>query len=134
LQSGPPGTPPTYVAFPLDSGTYTPVLLNLTNVTSSSASRCQWLRVGNVVHVSGRVTVDPATGSNLVQLGISIPIASVFASQGDLAGTAVCSDVQGLCGNIIGNNISGRAELNYFHTDALNRIFWFTFTYLLTPP
>jgi hypothetical protein len=137
LQAGPLGSQPSWVALELDSGTYTPTLYNTANVSSSQALRCQWLRVGDVVHVSGKVFIDPAFANSPVQLGISLPIASTFTSDGDLAGTAVFYDpesfILGLCGNIIANYPTGRANLNYFDPSSYGKDFWFTFTYYLTP-
>jgi hypothetical protein len=78
------------------SGTYTPTLTNSTNISSSTAEVCQYMRVGNVVTVSIRVTIQPtATGG--ITLRISLPVASTFSSFGNAAGT--CSSTT--------NNISG---------------------------
>lgn len=76
------GTSTQYIA----SGTYTPTLTSVTNVTSSSASECQWMRVGNVVTVSGIVQCTPTAAGN-TNLGVSLPIASNFASASDCAGS-----------------------------------------------
>jgi len=69
------------------SGTYTPTLTNTTNVSSSTASACQYMRVGNTVTVSGQVAITPTAAANTV-LGITLPIASTFAATNNLGGTA----------------------------------------------
>jgi hypothetical protein len=61
------------------SGTYTPTLTNTTNVAASTAFTCQYMRVGNVVTVSGRVSIDPTSTGN-TKLEMSLPIASNFAA------------------------------------------------------
>lgn len=80
------GTTNQYVA----SGTYTPTLTNTTNIDASTAYTCQWIRVGNVVMVSGRVDIDP-TAASAIEMGMSLPIASDLANIYELAGTG-CSD------------------------------------------
>src|SRR5438552_1367658 len=37
------------------SGSYTPRLTNVANLSASTAYTCQWMRVGNTVTVSGKV-------------------------------------------------------------------------------
>jgi hypothetical protein len=73
------------------SGTYTPTpdIANSTNVDSSGTviSECQWIRVGNVVTVSGYGTINP-TANAQTNLLIPLPIASNFTDASDAAGTA----------------------------------------------
>ena len=71
----------------LDAGTYTPTLTNVTNVDASTAYTCQYMRVGSTVTVSGKVTIDP-TATSATELGMSLPIASNFANEEELAGNA----------------------------------------------
>ena len=61
------------------SGTYTPTLTNVTNISASDAFVCQWLRVGNIVTVSGKVNIDQTTPGQ-IELGISLPVASDFVA------------------------------------------------------
>jgi hypothetical protein len=75
------GTANQYVA----SGTYTPTITNTTNIDASTARACQWLRVGNVVSVSGSVSIDPTAASNTV-FQISLPIASNLAQAWNAGG------------------------------------------------
>lgn len=125
---------PTWSTPAYSSGQYTPTLTNLTNVAASTAFQCQWTRIGNVVHVSGKVSIDPTSGSSTVQLGMSLPVASGFGGTGELAGTAAVPNIQGLSAAILADNVNGRAEFQFIHTDTGNNTFWFTFTYYVTPP
>lgn len=64
---------------------YTPTLTNTTNITSSTARPCQYVRVGRMVIVSGSVSITPtATGATLLLM--SLPIASNFANNYELGG------------------------------------------------
>jgi hypothetical protein len=77
------GTTNQYVG----SGTYTPTYTNVANVSATTASTAQWLRVGNVVTVSGRLNVaTTAAAPTVTQLRMSLPIASAFAGVHQCAG------------------------------------------------
>lgn len=119
------------------SGTYTPTLTNTTNVASSSFTNsppAKWTRVGNVVTVSGHVSVQATSGAAaLTALGISVPIASNFAIFEDLSGTA--SDGNQSAGTA--NSSAGlqadvandRATLYYRANNTNTSIFAFIFSY-----
>ena len=61
------------------SGTWTPTLTNVTNVSSSTASVGQYLRIGNVVTCSVYFDADPVT-TGTTQVDLTLPIASNFSS------------------------------------------------------
>lgn len=113
------------------SGTYTPTLTNTANVASSTAFECQYLRVGNVVTVSGQITITPTSASVATSLGISLPIASDIVGGRNLGGTACCGAAAGLVGQIAGDPTNDRALLTAVpSTNAANN--WsFSFTYLV---
>lgn len=77
------GTTNQYIA----SGTYTPTITGVANVDSSTAAVCQWLRVGNVVTVSGTLAFDATAANTATRIGVSLPIASGFTNVRDCAGT-----------------------------------------------
>jgi hypothetical protein len=56
------------------SGTYTPTVANQSNITSVSVEVAQYLRVGNVVTVSGQCTITPASAASAT-FSLSLPIA-----------------------------------------------------------
>lgn len=122
------GTTTQYVA----SGTYTPTLFNTTNLDASTAYVCQWIRVGNVVTVSGRVDIDPTVIASTL-LGISLPIASNLASANgvDCAGTACASGSLSESGAITGDSTNDRASLSLVSVTTGNHSVFFTFTYLI---
>lgn len=116
----------------LASGTYTPTLTNSLNVAGSTASVCQYLRVGSVVTVSGAVTIDPTAAATATVLDMSLPIASSFSSVENCGGTACCDDFAGLVASIFGNPAGNTARLQFIGihaTDHGNRVWHFSFTY-----
>jgi hypothetical protein len=110
------------------SGTYTPTLANTTNITSSTPFTSQYMRVGNVVTVSGRVTIDPtAVGS--ITMGLSLPIASTIVSQQQCCGTS--SNQQGDSVAVVGDATNLRASFIGVVADAASRTYTYNFTYLV---
>ena len=113
------------------SGTYTPTLTNQTNISSSTAGVCQYMRVGNVVTVSGQVSIT-ATASGDVVMRVSLPVASNFAGTSQLAGMFTQNagnstvSIVGGCAADATNDVA-RFRFNAPNTDAA--IFNFHFTY-----
>ena len=70
------------------SGTYTPTLTNIANLDASTAYVCQWIRVGNVVTVSGRVSLDQTITATQTQIRVSLPIASAISAAEQAGGNA----------------------------------------------
>lgn len=117
---------PTY-----DEGVYTPTLFNVANISASSASTFNYIRVGDRVHVFGEVDIDPTTTLTLTQLGISLPpISSAVNNTFDIAGTS--ADDLGTSARITGDVPNGRAELRMTPTDVTNRTFSVHFSFLFT--
>ncbi len=123
------GTTNQYIA----SGTYTPTLTNTTNIAASTARQCQWIRVGNVVTVSGAVDIDPTTANIATTLGMSLPIASTTGAISNLGGVATGNNATPISlFGIYADTVNNRAK---FETsvigDVANRTYEFTFTYLV---
>lgn len=112
--------------FNFSYGTYTPTLFNVTNVAASTAYECQFMRIGNIVTVSGKVDIDP-TLALTTELGISLPISSNLATQEQCAGSASYSG--GENAPIIGDPTANRASLFYVAIATTNNSWYFTFTY-----
>lgn len=116
----------------VSSGQYTPTLTHVTNVDASTAFQCHWMRIGNVVHVSGKVSIDPTSATTLTQLGFTLPFASGFSTDGEAGGTFATA--AGDVGIILGDGANTRVEFQVTPAGAGNVTYWFTFTYFLTPP
>jgi hypothetical protein len=113
------------------SGTYTPTLTNVTNVAASTAVICQYMRVGNVVTVSGTVNIDPTAASTLTVVRISLPIASAMTATTQLAGTCHGNWVVGVAGAgaMIADTTNDEALLRTIPPNDANAGYAFTFTY-----
>lgn len=124
-------TTPVFSGVPtgtLTSGTYTPTLSNIANVSASTANLCQYLRVGNVVTVSGSCAVDAVTTLTTTQIRISLPIASVFTNTVQ-AGGVLASQINGAAGSIQSENTSGTVQCQWQPVSTSNDTYGFTFTY-----
>ncbi len=110
------------------SGNYTPLLSNVLNLSASQAFECQYLRVGNVVTVSGRVSIDP-TAAGPTQLSISLPISSNFQKLEQCAGAAAAPSVAGQSASIQASTGSNNALLQWVAVDTSSQNMFFTFTY-----
>lgn len=117
----------------LRAGTYTPTLTNVANCASLGAFTIRYIRVGNVVHVSGQVTVDPTSASTLTRFRMTLPIASDLASGDQLSGTAVDGDTTNNTSSvysILGDATNNAAEFRCESITQTNaRVCRFNFTY-----
>lgn len=77
------------------SGTYTPTLMNSTNVSSSVVGNCQYVRVGDVVTVSGRLIITATATAAYTTLFISLPVPSNFTSEDHAGGTGARTNSTG---------------------------------------
>jgi hypothetical protein len=112
------------------SGTYTPTLTNVANTSSLTAFSCQYLRVGSVVTVSGKLTLDPVAGATLTQIGISLPIASDFATNEQCGGVG-SSGLVTAAGAIYADTANNRAEFIHNSVGTAAYDVYFSFTYLI---
>ena len=76
------------VADNVKSGTYTPTGSNAGNVGSITMYQHSYIRVGNVVTVSGVVEFTPTAGNSLCTLEITLPVASTFTTSFQANGAA----------------------------------------------
>lgn len=114
----------------ISSGTYTPTLTNTTNVSSSTAYQCQYLRVGSVVTVSGMVGITATAGAGtFTVLRMSLPISSNVSAIENLGGTHNQSTGSENQGVVYAATAAHLAEFAYaaVSTSALNRLFIFQY-------
>jgi hypothetical protein len=119
----------------ITSGTYTPTLTNVANASTLTAAACQWIRVGNVVSVSGNAAIGTtAAAPTLTQFGISLPIASNFAnaSLSECAGSGAryTSGTREPCG-IVADTTNDRAELSLMSLGTATVTTTFHFSYVI---
>ena len=114
------------------SGTYTPSLTAVTNIAGTPvAYTSTYMRVGNVVTVSGRVDIQVTTINTNSLLGMSLPVASDFSSSVQCGGMAfVGTTTYGDYGaTILADTTNNRAEFRLSPPVATSEGYWFTFTY-----
>jgi hypothetical protein len=115
------------------SGTYTPNLTNITNVAASSTGTCQYMRVGNVVTVSGQIAIDPTTASANTVVRMTLPIASDFSGSSRYCGGTAASVSSGTYGQSLAifahESATGQAEFVGDPTVATSQSYAFSFTY-----
>jgi len=104
-------------------------LYNTTNIDASTAYDAQYMRVGSVVTVSGRVAVDP-TALAATLLGISLPIASNFTLTGQLGGVAFDPDIVSLGAALLGDTTNDRASMSWVTSDTGNRFYYYIYQYV----
>lgn len=124
-----PGNPDPDLA--LDSGTYTPTLTNVTNVSSSSAQVARWIRVGDQVTVYGRISIDPITTATSTQVRVSLPVASNIGSNNDLAGVCVGDLSDESAGHIVGNAANDEALIEAFPVSTAQHTYAYTYSYTI---
>jgi len=117
----------------LTSGTYTPTASAATNLDSTpTMTQAQYMRVGNVVTVSGSFTADPTTTTLATAFEISLPVASDIRDPFEVAGTAVCGNIVSMCGDISGRPTPNTARVVWKATDVTSQTWSYQFTYLVT--
>lgn len=117
---------PTTGAVVTASGTYTPTLFNTTGIASSTAYLCQYLRVGSVVTVSGKVDVN--TNSVSTVLGMSLPIATNFGNDFELGGTMSSIAFTEVAG-CLADATNDRASFQWVTVHNGGQTYSFIFTY-----
>ncbi len=114
----------------VSSGTYAPSLTNVTNLDGSAASDFHYMRVGSVVTVAGRLTIDPTTTATSTELGITLPIASNFggAASEDCGGVAAANGFLEVF-PVLADNTNDRARLLGICQTNTSHALFLTFTY-----
>ena len=111
-------------------GTYTPTLYNTTNVAASTAYACQYYRFGNNVTVSGVVAIDPTASGAATLLGMTIPVASNFASGVGMGGACNSPSFTETIG-ILPDATNDRASFSFLSATDVNHALYFIFSYLV---
>jgi hypothetical protein len=114
------------------SGTYTPTLTNSAGVAASTATACQYMRVGNVVTVSGQISSIETTGTGTQTIGITLPVASSFAATRNCSGTGefITIAFNNTSAGIFGDTTNNRATLRFVSpsgTTGQTVVFHFTY-------
>lgn len=114
------------------SGTYTPTLTKVANLTGTpNAYTCQWSRINNVVTVSGKFGAEPTAANAYTQLGLSLPVASSISAAEQIGGTAtgIRSTPNTEVGSIEGDATNDRALISWESQATSDHDFFFIFQY-----
>ena len=111
------------------SGTYTPTRSAESNIDGTvTPSQAQYMRVGNVVTVSGRFTADP-TAAGATSFELTLPVASNIGAVEDLSGVAFCGAIAGQGAAILGSVANNTAVVQWVAVDVTSQAWSYTFTY-----
>lgn len=117
----------------LRSGEYTPAVVSVGNAVVGLIYPFNYLRVGNVVHVSGYFSID-AADPGPTQVSVSLPIASDLQNFHDLVGVGAITstDVNSLasdCAAVEALAGSDLALVKYYDTTGLSKFVHVVFQY-----
>jgi len=115
-----------------DSNIYAPTVVLTTNLASASVGFAIWLRIGNHVMVTGRLTAD-ATATGACECQIPLPVASNFTSALHVLGLFATDNVAHDVGRIEGDTVTKRARFLFTVTQANQVNYGFHFSYLIVP-
>ena len=110
------------------SGSYTPVLTNVINLDATTAYPAQWQRAGNVVTVSGIISVDP-TSAAATEVGLSLPIFSNLTANYQCCGISACPAIAGQSAAIVGDTANDRSSMQWIAVDVTNKLMGYEYTY-----
>lgn len=118
------------------SGTYTPTITNGTNVSSSTAQKAQWIRVGNNVTIFGKISITTGAGTT-TNFKISLPsgLSSNFTNSNQSNGFGTTSwlaldNSLKIENYYVSADITGDIiEFSGISIDSRSRTIWYSLTY-----
>ena len=113
------------------SGTYTPTLTGVYNVASSTAYELQYMRVGNVVTVSGYIQASATASNTWTRISITLPISSTFDYSYRAGGGGGASATNNVCAIQAGAFGTSVVYLDSYPNTTSNLGYTFSFTYLI---
>jgi len=111
----------------LTSGIYLPVAANVSNTSAITVDTAQFMRVGNVVTVSGRIAFTNTLNSPS-QISITLPVATVVSRVRNVAGTAN-ENIAEKIGIIRGRTGTNDALLEVDGLNSSTYTIYYTYTY-----
>jgi hypothetical protein len=112
------------------SGRYTPMATGILNVTSTSPNGTfMYIRVDNIVHVAGTLSIDPVSALSNTWVYLSLPIDSNIGQTYDVIGIAAYSEATQAPGQITGLITENMALIQCYPVNTANRVWSVNFTY-----
>lgn len=131
---------PNYSSTVSSSGTFTPNVTNNTNCTIGTIYKAQYLKIGDVVTVSGCLYVTGTSSTNTYSFEIDIPVNNSGISNNTWA-SGVCitqtggttSNTNNTAGDISGVSSANRILISMAKTNNLSTslVHWYHYTYRL---
>jgi len=116
----------------IGSGTYTPVVTPVANIDTAVPTVCQWMRVGNVVTVSGRIDIDATLAANTVTtIRVALPLASNLTANGQACGSGMGTVAPGEAIAIAPDTVNDAVNMTWYSLSTATHAMVFTFTYLV---
>ena len=117
----------------VDSGSYMPAYVGVANVESITPFEARWVRIGDVVTVSGRMQVDPVANTTATSVRIPLPVASDVLTVAFLGGSAISMNVADHVAFIEGDTANDAAIMS-FTSRISTPVSWnFSFSYRFRP-
>lgn len=122
----------TYTDEQAASGVYSPGFSGVINLDSGTTpSDSQYIRVGNVVTASGKISVDPTLGATLTSFRLTLPSASNFATEQQAGGTGAFPDtVEPVA---IKARVGGDVIFEWMSVGTSAHVMYYSFTYQIVP-
>lgn len=116
----------------VESGYYDPTFSDSTNMAAEplNADSLNYLKIGNVVHVSGNITIDATADSTATVLEIDLPFEIEDTGESLISGVA--SFVSGtvyMTGTITSNTAGDEALIRFYPTNQSANAWNISFTY-----
>lgn len=93
------------------TGTYTPTCTGVLNVSSATGNLTNYMRQGSYVSISGKIAAIPTAGATVTAVDISLPIATVFATNNDASGGCTVNRSTNYITGAFVNSIAGTSTL-----------------------
>lgn len=119
--------------FPTVTGAYTPTVSPQVNVSAVTSAQATWTRIGDIVAVTGTLTIDPITAGTGTRVSISLPIASNFTAPTNLNGVGACRTVPGQAAALFADVTGDQAFLDYVPPANTNEPMAYNFSYVVLP-
>jgi hypothetical protein len=111
------------------SGTFTPSPTNDVNLDAFTAYECQYLRVGDVVNVSGKISLDASSSATTTSIELDLPFVSTFTNDREAAGTGWSSEITGAGFQISSVGSLTTVKISFISLDAATHEYSYHYTY-----
>jgi hypothetical protein len=110
-------------------GSYTPTYSNVANTSARTAYPAHYYRVGDMVHVHGRVDVTTVAGATMTQVKCDLPVASDITGDTDGVGIANAYASPMLPGVVTCDPATNVAQFYFYATAATTYPLFFQYSY-----